>query len=59
MIVSLTAQVLEVLRLYRFELEQLSIDNPSGLVFSTSTSQSNIYNTLRAVCRRSYLSDVD
>ena len=59
MVVLLTDQALEVLRLRRVELEQLSIDNPSGLVFGPSTSQGNIYATLQAVCRSSCLSDVD
>ena len=42
----LTAQVLEVLRQHKAEMEQLGIDDPCGLVFVTPTSHTNIYDHL-------------
>ena len=42
----LTAQVLEVLRQHKAEMEQLGIDDPYGLVFVTPTSHTNIYDHL-------------
>ena len=44
----LTAQVLEVLRQHKAEMEQLGIDDPYGLVFVTPTSHTNIYDHLVA-----------
>ncbi len=45
-VVPLTAQVLEVLRQHKAEMEQLGIDDPYGLVFVTPTSHTNIYDHL-------------
>ena len=39
----LTAQVLEVLRQHKAEMEQLGIDDLYGLVFVTPTSYGNVY----------------
>ena len=45
-VVPLTAQVLEVLRQHKEQMEQLGIYDPYGLVFVRPTSHSNIYDHL-------------
>lgn len=45
-VVPLTAQVLEVLRQHKEQMEQLVIYDPYGLVFVTPTSHTNIYDHL-------------
>jgi len=45
-VVPLTAQVLEVLRQHKEQMEQLAIYAPYGLVFVTPTSYGNVYNHL-------------
>ena len=45
-VVPLTAQVLEVLRRHKEQMELLGIDDPYGLVFVTPTSHTNIYDHL-------------
>jgi integrase len=45
-VVPLTAQVLEVLRQHKEQMEQLEIYDPYGLVFVTPASYSNIYDHL-------------
>ena len=45
-VVLLTAEVLQVLRQHKVQMEQLGIYDPYGLVFVTPTSHTNIYDHL-------------